>query len=279
MIYTLPPSWVYCTDNLPATPSTTATGTNVTCGASNADGTAVTVLSGLAHDCEYLVIGFGASSSPSGINNSCLVDVLVDRAGGTSWTSVIDDLLAGFVLQTGSNNSLAQRMYRFPLWIPAGSSIGIRGRTASASTFTLRCNMWAYGGNQRPESWWCGQKVTTYGVTAASSIGTMHTAGNSGAYSSWATVAASTSDHRAFTMGVQGVNGTTMSGLAYHFQFGVGSINLGGTYYKQTTTAEGGWDVNPEPVFYSIPSGTNLQVRGTCSGVAEALDVAIYGIS
>lgn len=275
----VPPQWAYCSDNLPSTPSTTATGTNVTCGANNADGTAVTILSALAHDCEYLEIGFGSSSSSSGVNNSCLVDLLIDPAGGTSWTSIIDDMLAGFVGQTGSSNTANQRFYKWPIWIPAGASVGIRGRTAHSSTFTLRCNAWAYGGNRNPASWWCGQHVTTYGATPASSTGTAHTAGNSGAFSSWATIAASTADHQAFNFAVQGIGGTTQSGLAYHFQFGVGSTQLGGTYYKQTSTAEASWDINPGVVYAAVPSGTNLQIRGTCSGSAEALDVAIYGIS
>lgn len=275
----VPPRWAYCSDNLPSTPSTTAAGTTVACGASNSDGSAVTLLSALAHDVEYLEIGFSASSSPSGLNNSCLVDILIDPAGGTSWTSIIDDLLAGFVGQTGSNNAINQRFYKFPIWIPAGASVGAVGRTANGTTFNLRCNVWAYGGNSNPASWWCGQKVTTYGATPASSIGTDHTAGNSGSYSSWATIAASTEDHQAFNFGVQGIHTTAQAGRAYYFQFGVGGVQLGGTYYKQTNTAESSWDVNPGVVYAGVPSGTNLQVRGTCSGTAETLDVAIYGIS
>lgn len=274
-----PPQWAYCTDNLPSTPSPTATGTAVTCGANNSDGSTVSVMT-LTHDAEYLVIGFAAQSSQSGVNSSSLVDVLVDTAGGTSWEyTLIEDLLAGFVAQTGSGAPLNQRQFQFPIWIPAGASIGIRGRTAHSGSFILRCNMWAYGGNRNPASWWCGQRVVTYGSTPASSIGTAHTAGNSGAYSSWATIAASTEDHQAFCWAVQGIGSTTQSTLAYHFQFGVGGSQLGGTYYKQTLSTEGSWDVNPGVVFAPVPSGTNLQVRGTCSASAEALDVAIYGIS
>lgn len=278
-LITVPQQWAYCTDNLPSTPSTTATGTTIACGASNSDGSAATVLTALAHDVEYLIIGFSASSSPSATNSSCLIDLLIDPAGGTSWTSIVDDMLAGFLGQTGTSNQGNQRQYKWPIWIPAGASIGMRGRTANGSTFNIRTNVWAYGGNRNPASWWCGQKVTTYGATPASSIGTDHTAGNSGSYSSWATIAASTEDHHAFNWGVQGVHGTTQSGLAYHFQFGVGSTQLGGTYYKQTTTAEASWDMNPGPVYATVASGTNLQIRGTCSGTAETLDVAIYGIS
>ncbi len=279
-LFTQAPDWAHCSDNLPSTPSTTNVGTSVTCGANNADGTAVSVLSALSHDVEFLVIGFSSSSSSSGVNNSCLVDVLVDPAGGTSWAyTLVEDLLAGFVLQAGSNGSMFQRAYYFPLWIPAGASIGIQGRTAHTSNFILRCNMWAYGSNRNPASWWCGQKVTTYGATPASSTGTNHTAGNSGAYSSWTTIAASAADHQAFNIAVQGVGGTTMNAGAYHFQFGVGGNQIGGTYYKQCATSESSWDASPGCIYKSVASGTNLQMRATCSTTAQALDVAIYGIS
>lgn len=273
------PNWAYCTHNLPATPSTTAFGTTVVCGANNALGSAVSAIT-LTHDVEYLVIGFSSSSSSSGVNNSCLVDVLVDPAGGTSWSTMIDNLLAGFVLQSGSNGSAWQRPYFFPIWIPAGAAVGFQGRTAHSSTFSLRATVWAFGGNRNPASWWCGQRVTTYGATTASSTGTSHTAGNSGSYSSWATIAASTSNHNAFNLAVQGVGGTAVSsGAAYHFQFGVGSTQIGPTLIKNIATSESGWDAMGGCIYSAVPSGTNLQVRGTCSTTAEALDVAIYGIS
>lgn len=49
-------------DNLTGTPPTTTVGANFTAGANNADGTSVSVLSALAFDVHYLVVGIGGVS-------------------------------------------------------------------------------------------------------------------------------------------------------------------------------------------------------------------------
>ncbi len=48
------PSWAFCTHNLPSSVDAASLGTSCTSGVSNADGTAVTLLSALSHDVEYL---------------------------------------------------------------------------------------------------------------------------------------------------------------------------------------------------------------------------------
>lgn len=158
-------------------------GTPITCGASNADGTAVTLLPALAHDCEYLWLGI-AGTGASNAASAALMDLLIDPAGGTSWTSIIDDLLAGWATGsatffTGTSVAGLPIEYHFPLWLPAGASIGARIRLQSATVPTVtRVMAQVCGGNKNPASWWCGQKVETVGtMDPSNSLGQLHTPG------------------------------------------------------------------------------------------------------
>lgn len=159
-------------------------GTSITGGASNADGTAVTVLPALAHDCEYLWLGISGTAITLGTSaNAALMDLLIDPAGGTSWTSIIDDLIVGFASGTStqftSGGSSMPLEYHFPLWLPAGASIGARIRTQGGSPGTVtRIMAQVCGGNKNPASWWCGQKVETVGtMDPSNSLGQLHTPG------------------------------------------------------------------------------------------------------
>jgi hypothetical protein len=174
------PSWAYCTNNLLRSVFTnTATfGTQVAAGASNADGTAVTLLPALSHDAEYLRLGMGTTKT-SDVNNNCLADILIDPAGGTSWSILIPSLACTPLanLQLASTAPIGPSgYYDFPIWIPAGASIGMQARTAAAATpQTLAVFAQAQGGNANPATWWCGQRVSAIGVDAANSRGTSHT--------------------------------------------------------------------------------------------------------
>lgn len=279
-LITKPPAWAYCTTNLTGTPiSSGALGTTITAGANNADGSSVSILSALSYDAEYIVISTHGFTS-SGANASCLLDILIDPSGGTSWTPIINDLLVG-VSTAGTGTTPPGINYHFPLWVKSGSSIGARARIAHTSTVTGRIVLTIYGGNANPSSWWCGQSVESIGISAASSQGTNHTAGNSGAYSSWTDFGSPiTSNAGAIQYAVQGTNtNTTANNAGYYFEFGAASTRIGPNIYRTTNTAESGWISNQGVNFCTIPAGTQLQVRGTCSGTAQTLDVAAYVVS
>ena len=279
------PSWAHWSDNLSVVSANGQDyGTGVTAGNSNADGSSVGILSSLAHDCEYLVLGitgFGASS----INSSTLLDILIDPAGGTTWdsTPLISDLLAGYTaaldLDASSNIFGVSLMYHFPLWIPAGASIGARARTAHTSDLSGRIVAYAAGGNRNPASWWCGQKVETVGTfNTGASIGQAHTPGASGAYSSWADLGSALgADGGAVQWAVQGTGASASSGRTYRFEFGAGSAQIGPCIFKGLSLAEVATHFFPGPVFYNFPSGTQLQVRAACGGTSpQAIDCAAY---
>ena len=274
-----PPSWGHCTTNLSGTPNIAALGTAVTAGANNADDAAVSLISAITHDVEFLQIYFQDFFAP-GANCSTLVDVLIDPAGGTSWLSapLISDLLAS----SGTNGvtTAPWRYYHFPVWIKSGTSIGAQARNAQGVTAPGRVIVYASGGNSNPGSWWCGQHVESVGVTAASSQGTNHTAGNSGSYSAWTNLGSTLSAPcGALQFAVQGTNtDTTQNSASYFYEFGVSSTRIGPPIVKSTSTSELGWQPPSGPIFCALASGAQLQVRGTCSGTAEVQDVAAYAV-
>jgi hypothetical protein len=277
------PGWAHCTSNISGTPSTTP-GTAVTASATaNTDGTSVSLLTALSHDVEYLIIGvygFGASTN----NTSALLDILVDPAGGTSWlsTPIINDLLVGYTGAIGvSGVTIAPvtRWYHFPLWVKSGASIGARVRCATGSQ-AGRVIVHAFGGNASPSSWWCGQFVTEIAINAGTSKGTDHTAGSTGTFSAWTNLGSTLpAPAGAVQFCHQGGAQGTMTALQYHFEFGVGSTRIGPPIHVAASTSETMGTSGPNcPIFCNLPSGAQLQVRGTCSATAQALDVAAWAV-
>lgn len=259
-------------------------GVGITAGTSSADGTVVTLLSALAHDCEYLWVALSGIGT-SGTATAALMDILVDPAGGTSWASLIDDLLVGSsasISYTGVGAAIPVE-YHFPLWIPAGASLGARIRMQSSSApTTTRVMAVAAGGNKNPASWWCGQKVESVATfDAASSLGQLHTPGAAGAFSSWTSLGSPTSGRSgAAQWAAASVTGTQSAARSYDFQFGAGGAQIGPRVYRGMSSSENGVSLYRGPIFCDIPAATQLQVRAACSGTLSSaqtnLDCAAY---
>lgn len=283
---TLPPfQFANLSSNLPfgtgtGTPPAALVGTNFTAGLNNSDGTAVGILGALASDMHYLVVGIGGISL-STANSQCLLDVLIDRAGGTSWSQFISDLVCGFTPIPTAGAIGIQQWYHFPIWIPSGASIGIQARTRhSANITTGRVIMYAYGNPSRPDMWWCGQGVESLGIDAANSQGTNVTPGNTGAWGGWATIGTSTARYGAVQFGLNGSDATSTA-IGYYWQLGVGSNQLPGspTCFTANTTAEVAQKSGfSQPIWCDVPTSTAWQVRGTASGTAEVHNAAVYGV-
>ena len=276
------PSWAYCSVSA-TTVAASPAGVSVTPGANNADGSAVDLFGGtpLAHDVEYLRLSFNLSSSPSGLINALMAQILIDPAGGSSWATLIPNLVIGGlnVISAGVSGDAGMR-YDFPLWIPAGASLGIKARCASAGSVpTLLANVQAYGGNANPGSWWCGQRITDIGTDAANSNGTLHTAGNSGVFSSWTDFGSTLSaDCGALQWSIGFISGSSANAHGYHFEFGVAGGIIGPPIFKSLQTNEQGWMSSAGPLFRRLKAGTQFQVRGNCEVTAQALGVAAYAV-
>lgn len=272
------PAFTWCVDTNTGTPAATTHGVNFTYGGSNADGTTVQLLSSTARDACYMVVGFSGAAT-SGEDNSALVDILWDPAGGTAWTNFVDNLIGGFSAATTALVMMAH-WYHFPIWIPAGTALAIRARKNGATAATGgRCMMFLYGEPKRPEMWWCGQRVESLGITDATSKGTAHTPGNSGAYSTFATVGTSTRRYGAIQFADGGTDNLADS-VGHFWQLGIGDSQIPGTptIYSAITNGESGTRAGAMPIFCDIAAGTDIQIRGTGSGTSEAHNVAVYGV-
>lgn len=281
----LAPKWYFNNhaDNYQASPSSPTVadfGTAVDPGTSNADSTPVTAMSALAFDAHYLVLSMNHFFL-SGAACHVLLDVMLDPAGGTSWATFIDDLVCGFTA-ADTASYMATQWYHFPIFIKAGTSIGLRARCSHSVTINLgTVGMNVFGNPSRPEMWWCGQKAESLGINAATSKGTNVVPGSSGTFGSWASMGTSTARYGAVQYGLNGVDSST-SALAYHFQIGHGSTEFPGApmvHSAMGTTETNALCGNVGPIFCDEPAGTIWQMRATCgSGGPETFNAAIYGV-
>ena len=274
------PSFGRCSHNISGTPAVLTVGTQFTSGAANADGTAVGVLAALAHDVEYLRIGFSGETLTAGIDNTCLISILIDPAGGTSWATLIPSLLVSTALLAVAGPYPV--IFNFPIWIPAGASVGVQARSAAAATPpVLRTVMHAWGGNSNPASWWCGQRVTAIGIDAANSRGTTHTPGSTGAFSSWANLGSALAvDAGALQWAVSGEFGdAAWNQVFYEFQFGISDIMIGAPVMRSTMSNEQGWVMPTGLILNRAPSGSQIRVRATSNTGPQAHGVAAYAVS
>lgn len=270
---TSPAQFAYCTDNFAAIP-VQVPGTNFTTGGSNTHGAEVTILSALAHDVHFIRLFFG-HMNVVGTDTNAVGDLLIDPAGGTSWSVLISDLACGM---GSSNGTMPSTSYEFPVWIPAGASVGWRAKTIAVSDFTTGCILiQAYGEPARPSQWWCGQGVETLGVT--DSRGTGITSVN-GSFGSWTSVGSpSTRLYKAIQLGINGSDGAAAS-VIYHFEVGYGSQKLPGSsaIWLQLNVSEIGYRVTPGMMTCSVPVGTQMQVRGISNAAPEIVYVGLYGV-
>lgn len=262
------------TSNYAATPSLTP-GTTFTAGGLDTDGAAVSCIAALAHDVHHLRLRFQGIQSTGADTNSA-GDLLIDPAGGTSWAALINDVVCGML---NTNTTGMPWSYEFPIYIPAGASLGWRCKTVNATDVTTgQILVETFGEPSNPAMWWCGQGVETLGIS--NSKGTAITPGNSGAAGSWTNVGSTTSRiYKAIQLGLNGSDAGAID-AAYHFEVGAGSqpIPGSGIVWLRSNTSELAYRHNPGLMTCNIPSGTQMQVRGTCSTTAEVLYAALYGV-
>lgn len=275
------PDWAYYTDNLGSAPESAGLGTAITAGASNADGSAVTVLSALSHDVEYLrLMPHGSGSDASGgLNCDISITLLIDPAGGTSWATLISSLLAGRVAGVSIGTRNPGCCYDFPLWIPAGASIGAMARTSDGTNRTVRMIVQAYGGNANPASWWSGQRVVTHGANAAASSGTLVTTGTSWAFGSWTNVGSALAEEAgAMQIGFVGEGDNDWPQVDQLWEAGASSTRIGPRIFRCQNSSELAIWLPAGPIFKRIPAGTQFQARGASSSLATSSGICVYTI-
>lgn len=278
------PDWAYCTHNFPSSVNAEALGAAVTSsGTANTDGTAVDLFgAALSHDVEYLRLSFSAAQA-SGANNDALATILIDPAGGTSWSTLIPFLICGPVndIRVSGGAPAGQGcFYDFPIWIPSGATVGCQIRANNTSGATWQVLALAHGGNANPASWWCGQRVSAIGVTEAASDGTTVAPGTSGSFGSWADVGSTLgADAGAIQYGLAGVGGSFALGAYWEYEFGVGDVRIGPPVFRIMTTDEAGWWIGTGPIFKRIAAGAQIRARGREDGAdGQSLSAAAWAV-
>lgn len=258
---------------LPASPTGNPNVQVTASGSTNTKGSYSTLIDPVNFDIYRMLIGFSDVFTAATVER-VLVDIAHGDTGGGNEQIILPDLLAGGTAVWGGTNGCPPRMIDVPMYVPAGRSI--RARCASniaSNTVRIWCVVW--GGPDAPP-WDVFTGCDAYGITAASSSGTSHTAGNSGADSSYASLGSTLSrDYRGLFYLVQNSQ-TVLNNLTYYMKIGYSSTDLLIGYMTATTSEQihGPWPSGP--VFQPLPSGTQLQVRGECSGTAQAMEVAAY---
>ena len=143
----------------------------------------------LSHDCYEIEI-MVREIAVSGQDTSSLTTIGVDRGGGTSFTDAISHLLTGCAGKLSDSGSYGVR-FRFPLFIPAGSTIGAKGSINNATVGEQRIWVNCYGKPTHPELVRVGRFVRTFGADTANSRGTALSLGTAseGAWTQVGTVA------------------------------------------------------------------------------------------
>ena len=133
--------------------------------------------SALANDSYGLYLGFYGQSMTNQ-DNTLLVDLGVDPAGGTSFNVKIANLLIDGPVVTGSFQDEPSFVFFFPLFVKAGSTIGMRSQIKGATLNTFSGFWRSICKPDHPELWKTGSFVDTVGVDTANVKGTTLTNGS-----------------------------------------------------------------------------------------------------
>ena len=240
------------------TPTTTP-GTAITPGTSG-KGSWGQIASALDNDVYEIWLWVNANNANSGARTT-VVDIGVDPAGGTNYTSVINDI----IVSEADAAVAGGRWYRFLFYIKSGSTVGARAYSNNSATVAV-AGMF-FGLPTHPELLRAGQYSETIGTSTY--LGTSFTPGTSGAWGSWASLGTTTRPLWHWNLGV-GINNGTITSLMYFVELAVGD---GTNYYtiieKMPIFLKSTNETLASPMFdnfYEVPAGATLYVRGSCSG-------------
>ena len=229
-----------------------------------------------------LVVVTISTSQAANTNTSTLTDIMIGAS--TEEAVIIPDLLSGFA--GGAGVIGGTRHFIFPLRVPSGSRISARSQSVSGSSTSTYVLVQLYGGPRDPAAWWSGSQVICYGADAANSCGTAFTPGNSGSEGSAVSVGTTSAGHECLVLGVGGLyTDAAYTALTYHFDVGIGASSTEwlttDRFIAQTNANEGIGCAGTTwwPIFHPVPSGTEVMVRGECSGTSNAFSACVYGVS
>lgn len=258
----------------------TGMGTAVTPG-QNTYGSFVTLISGanLTVDClllELCVNNVGITT----LARDCVVSFGVDPAGGTNFVGIADLVVGPASGYVSSNVGQGGVSFRFPLWIRAGSSIGVAAAVNSTTLTAINVFCRVRGAPSTPQHLYVGTYIDQFGVNLATSSGTAITPGTTsdGAYVSLGTL---TRPAYAWEFGY-GISDSTMTSAAIDVDMALGDSTNRKTVIANSPVATSAIETvsKLQALEYAIGAiGDQVWARAQSSATPDSANsIAIYGI-
>lgn len=268
-------------DNWGAAPGT-ATGTSVTPGATNAEGswTQLASSANIAQDCYWMHVSVH-SGNTSGQAKNHLLDIGVDPAGGSSYSAIISNIVCG---STQGATGTGVTEFIFPFYIKAGSSVAARIQGSNGTAGTVRVTALFWGQPTRPEAVPVGSFSQTFG-TITNSLGESITPGN-GSYSSYVDMGAASNPLWWFQFGYQ-INNSTITAERTFFEIAWGDASnkhlMFRTMHVGTTGETCGLrhltGLSFPGAYNPVPAGANIYVRARADSAPDTgYNCSIIGI-
>ena len=273
--------------NLTGQPVTTW-GTSVTPNATaNTYGSYANVISSAtAYDTYFMEI-WTHSVGSAGNATDTIITVGIDPAGGTSYTDRINHL----IVSCAGTSAMGAIPYQFPLFVAAGSTVGVKASQNRASGSAFRVGIRLHGKPTKPELVRYGTYVTTFGATTASSSGTAITPGQASEGTVVTLGTNITSDYWWWQGGV-GVNDSTMTGggLYWVLDIGIGTSTSAVDWIFQDQITCSAQNTSEQTITQCLPyhcyirevaqdSTTDVYARMQASGAPDSSISAIaYGL-
>jgi len=278
MLYNKFNEFLWYEDNIGATVSGAGMGVSTPAHASvHTKNTTATVLAGskILHDCYFLWLGFGESSAVGG-NSKYLVDVFFDTNGGTNWEP--QPRISNLYLHQAHFTGAGFYQYAFPLFIRAGTSIGVAVQS-SVTVAPLRTVVRVYGKPSAPQIISFGSYVQTLGVTVGSTTGFTLSPGTSAWGSYTASLGTLSRDAWWWQAGL-GFNDTTITSNCYMYEVACGNAVTKNTCLTNAivtnTTEQMGqsWCGLGLPIRF-IRGGTSVFVRASGNGAIDTTPTCV----
>lgn len=212
------------------------------------------------------------SNGTAASSRNTVLDIGIGPSG--SEIVIVPDLICGnaSTIQTGFGVG-----YFFPLFIPAGSRVSVRGQSTVTNSFFVLLNFPLLPTS--PESQKTAQYIETYGITGRT--GENLTPGST-TISDWVLVGTTTKPVWHWELGIQvQAADATHNAATYFLDVAVGDSSnktiVINSWFFVTTTAE--QHMKPPIVTMNgkkTPAGTNVYLRGWSSAAADTCNVAVY---
>lgn len=269
------------------TVSGTVFATDTVTPAQNAYGSYAALLDGseVTDDSYGIWINF-SNGAVSGAARDILAKIGIDQAGGTSYTTLIPDLVASCCGSlSASNGGCGGISYYFPILIKAGWSIGCAGSVNNATVGSFSCTIQLSQKPTYPAAQRYGSKVIAFGSAPSTSNGTAVTPNSSSSKSAYVQLGSSIASDDVlwyWCLGV-GCNNTSMNNTSSMWDLAVGDASnkkqvifdqlvLPGAVETMAFTSRG--------AFWLAKPGDNVYVRAGSNGVSPTGMSAVgYGVA